>query len=125
MNIKVSSLKSSLSYGESFSSITSSFLKEIEDRIKTELVRTPLEDYNCDLKLIYIESGGSEGLFLNNFTSLKEPYYLLTNGSNNSLAASLEIMTYLKLHNLKGEVIHGDIDYVSSRILELVREKLC
>mgnify|MGYP003301395200 CR=1 FL=1 len=60
----------------------------------------PLDDYDCDLKLIFIESGGSEGLFLDGFKLLKAPYYLLTSGDNNSLAASLEILTYLNVNKL-------------------------
>ena len=69
--------------------------------------------YDCDLPLILIQSGGSEGLFLKQFSKLKEPYYLLTYGNNNSLAASLEILSYLKDNNLKGEVLHGSTDYLN------------
>ena len=54
------------------------------------------ELYDAYLSLILIQSGGSEGLFLENFDKLKEPYYLLTYGHNNSLAASLEILSYIK-----------------------------
>ena len=78
------------------------------------------ELYNADLSLILIQSGGSEGLFLSNFAKLKEPYYLLTYGHNNSLAASLEILSYIKDHNLDGEVLHGDTSYLSNRINELL-----
>lgn len=46
------------------------------------------ELYDGDLALILIQSGGSENLFLENFNKLKAPYYLLTYGHNNSLAAS-------------------------------------
>ena len=58
--------------------------------------------YDCDLPLILIQSGGSEGLFLENFKDLKPPFYLLAYGHNNSLAASLEILSYLKDNNLDG-----------------------
>ena len=75
--------------------------------------------YNCDLSLILIQSGGSEGLFLENFFKLKPPYYLLTYGHNNSLAASLEILSYLKDNNLAGEVLHGSNEYIINRIKEL------
>ena len=78
------------------------------------------ELYNADLSLILIQSGGSEQLFLNNLSKLKEPFYLLTYGNNNSLAASLEILSYIKDNNLKGEVLHGTTSYLIQRINELL-----
>ena len=74
------------------------------------------ELYNADLSLVLVQSGGSEGLFLKQFSKLKEPYYLLTYGNNNSLAASLEILSYLKDNDLNGEVLHGRTDYLNERI---------
>lgn len=119
MKIKRSSFKSTLSYSGEISEITKNYLVQVEKALGEELLASELSDYDCDLKLIYIESGGSEGLFLQNIDVLQEPYYFLTNGSNNSLAASLEILTYLNLHGKKGEVIHGDIAYVAERIRTL------
>ena len=46
----------------------------------------------------------------------------LTKGTNNSLAASLEIMTYLNIHNLKGEILHGSPRYISNRIKNIKEE---
>lgn len=117
MRIKVSGLKSSLSYSDSFTETTEAFIAAINGLNEgIVLERAGLSDYDCDLKLIYIESGGSEDLFLQNLDVLREPFYLLTNGMNNSLAASMEILTYMNLHGMKGEIIHGDIDYVAGRI---------
>ena len=79
--------------------------------------------YDCDLPLVLIQSGGSEGLFLENFSKLKPPFYLLTYGHNNSLAASLEILSYLKDNNLDGEVLHGSNEYIIKRIMELQNTK--
>ena len=44
------------------------------------------------------------------------PFYLLTSGKNNSLGASMEILSYLRLHNIKGEIIHGQPSYVARRL---------
>lgn len=81
------------------------------------------ELYDADLSLILVQSGGSEGLFLEQFPKFKEPYYLLTYGNNNSLAASLEILSYLKDNNLIGEVLHGSTDYLNERIDILLSNK--
>ena len=75
--------------------------------------------YDADLSLVLIQSGGSESLFLENFSKLKPPFYLLTYGHNNSLAASLEILSYLKDNNLDGEVLHGSNEYIINRIQKL------
>ena len=76
------------------------------------------------MSLVLIQSGGSEGLFLENLSKLKEPFYLLTYGHNNSLAASLEILSYLKDNNLEGEVLHGSNQYIIKRIRELTKSTI-
>ena len=125
MNIKISGLRSGLNYNDMLNPITGGFIAEIEEKLGCKLTMSDIDDYDCDLKLIFIQSGGSENLFLQNVDKLKEPYYLLTNGSNNSLAASLEIMTYITSNGKNGEILHGDVAYVADRIKTLVMtEKL-
>ena len=46
----------------------------------------------------------------------ERPFYLLTSGKSNSLAASMEILSYLHQHDLRGEIIHGSAEYISRRI---------
>ena len=121
--IKVSLLQSTLHESNKFNEENLGFIKRIEEELGEEIALSNISDYDCDLKLIFIASGGSEGLFLQNLKSLKEPYYLLTSGENNSLAASLEIMTYLNINHLEGEVLHGDVHYISKRIKELKKKE--
>lgn len=78
---------------------------------------------DCDLSLILVQSGGSEGKFLELFSKIKAPIYILTYGLNNSLAASIEILSFLKKNNIEGEILHGTKDYIVSRIKELGRKK--
>lgn len=119
MNVKISTLKSRLKHSEQFDSEISRFLSDIENKLHDKLTISPLSDYDCDLKLIFVETGGSEGLFLKNFELLREPYFILTNGSNNSLAASMEILTYLRQNGKNGEILHGSADYIAKRISQL------
>ena len=49
------------------------------------------------------------------------PFYLLTSGKSNSLAASMEILSYLRQNGFKGEIIHGTTDYISTRIQLLAK----
>lgn len=119
LSIKIATFKSRLQHSLEFEKEIQSFLESIEREIDVNLELADLDDYNCDLKLIFIQTGGSEGLFLENFSKLKEPYYLLTNGGNNSLAASLEILSFLNTNGKKGEILHGSISYIGQRIQEL------
>lgn len=121
MNIKVAAFQSRLQHSPEFNKEISEFIHGVETALGDRLVFTELEDYDCDLKLIFVQTGGSEGYFLQNFDKLKEPYYILTNGANNSLAASLEILTYLNLKNKKGEILHGDAEYIAKRIKTLAQ----
>ena len=80
------------------------------------------------LDLIYVRTGGAEGIFKALLPEMLargiERYYLLTSGKSNSLAASLEILSYLRQQGLQGEVLHGSDAYVAERIhvLEKVQE---
>ena len=85
------------------------------------------------LDLIYVRTGGAEGIFKQLLPDLLvrgvKRFLLLTSGQSNSLAASLEILSYLQQQGLQGEVLHGSADYLRRRIqaLETVavaREKL-
>ena len=76
--------------------------------------------------LIYIRTGGTEGAFKATFTSsdghlsLPElPILLLTSGKSNSLAASMEILSFLRQQGRRGEILHGSADYIAARILAL------
>ena len=75
------------------------------------------------LNLIFVRTGGTEGIFKALLPKLREksgrPFYLLTSGKSNSLAASMEILSYLRQNYLSGEIIHGSPEYITSRILLL------
>ena len=75
---------------------------------------------SADLSLIYVRTGGAEGIFQKLLPGMLEKgskvFYLLTSGKSNSLAASLEILSYLRQQGLKGEVLHGSPEYLRGRI---------
>jgi L-fucose isomerase-like protein len=99
---------------------TTKLLNEIEALGKYKFVLSNTTNfYNENLSLILVQSGGSEGYFLEMEQELKEPFYLLTYGSNNSLAASMEILTYLKNKDKKAEILHGSAKYIANRLKEI------
>ena len=75
------------------------------------------------LDLIFIRTGGTEGIFRQMLPILLEksskPFYLLTSGKSNSLAASMEILSFIQQNQLQGEIIHGSADYIRQRVLSL------
>ena len=83
-------------------------------------------DYGeAPLSLLFVRTGGTEGLFLRLLPQLRQqtdqPFYLLTSGTSNSLAASMEILSYLNAHRLRGEILHGDSAYLQHHISLLMR----
>lgn len=78
------------------------------------------EDYGTELSLIFVRTGGTEGLFKELLPTLqglsRQPILLLTSGKSNSLAASMEILSYLRQEGLRGEILHGSPSYIRSRI---------
>ena len=71
--------------------------------------------------IIYVRTGGTEGLFREQFFAdgrlcIPEPVRLLTSGKSNSLAASMEILSFLRRNGLRGEILHGSPEYIAERI---------
>jgi hypothetical protein len=124
MKINLLPIVSSLHNEVRINQETQSLLNEIEDNSEIRFSISGLTDfYRADLSLILVQSGGSEGQFLKLFNQLKEPYYLLTYGSNNSLAASMEILSYLNDLNKQAEILHGQPQYIIKRLNQLMERK--
>ena len=80
-------------------------------------------DYGSGDDIIYVRTGGTEGIFKSVFCkdgNLDIPggkkIKLLTSGKSNSLAASMEILSYLCQHNCPGEIIHGTAEQMASAL---------
>ena len=97
------------------------YIDSLSDALGEKLEKVSLDQYLADdFALLYVASGGSEGYFLEVFDQLKSRHcYILTSGDSNSLAASMEILSFLKKHGGSGEILHGDIEQVAGRIRAL------
>ncbi|MBQ1827026.1 MAG: hypothetical protein II126_03550 [Erysipelotrichaceae bacterium] len=95
-------------------------LKELQEKTGIDLPLVRIEEAgDCDLLLVFVAGGGTEGRFLEVLDRLPRPVFLLTVGKNNSLAASMEILSYLQQEGIEGEIIHGSFDYIARRIQNL------
>lgn len=117
--IAIYTLTSALHDEAAVSTVTREFLGS--PGIEYDFLGADFSDYGSHaLNLIYVRTGGTEGIFLRLLPELlaksKRPFYLLTSGKSNSLAASMEILSYLQQHNLSGEILHGNADYIARRI---------
>mgnify|MGYP003326044641 CR=1 FL=1 len=98
------------------------WIKKLSEMSGLQIEFTDKEHINdYDLILNFIGTGGSENYFLKDIDFLPKPVFLLTTGTNNSLAASMEIVCYLRQHDIPGEIIHGSDEYVVKRIGELAK----
>ncbi len=98
------------------------WLKKLSELTGFDFEVTDVEHINdYDMVVDFIGGGGTEGIFLKDMDKLPQPYFLLTTGANNSLAASMEILSYLRQHELPGEIIHGTDDFVAQRLKDLAQ----
>ncbi len=94
------------------------FIKTISDVLKEELVQVSAQEYAAaDFALLYVASGGSEGFFRQIWKDVcHKPCYILTSGENNSLAAAMEILSFIRKKGGLGEILHGTPLTIAERI---------
>ncbi len=133
--IAIYTLTSSLHDEQSVAKISDAFLSGIFPKGKYSYRGDDYTDFGStgSLDVIYVRTGGAEGIFKRLLPEMLAKgvtrYYLLTSGKSNSLAASLEILSYLQQQGLKGEVLHGTPEYLKKRLqllekLVMARRKL-
>jgi len=93
------------------------FINNIEEALgeEFECLDNDYSSYGShDTEIIYVRTGGTEGLFKS--LGINGYVKLLTSGDSNSLAASMEILSYLRQKGRHGEILHGSPDYIAGRI---------
>lgn len=119
MKIALYTLTSPLHDEKAVNAASSVFVAEIEKRLGFQM---DFRGYDFSaygsggMDVIYVRTGGTEGLFKEVFPRLGGNILLLTSGKSNSLAASMEILSYLNQQGRKGEIIHGSPDYIAERL---------
>lgn len=124
MNIALYTLTSPLHDEAAVNAVSKDFISSIEKEAgyRLDFKGADFNDYGThDLDIIYIRTGGTEGLFKEIFHKISDHVVLLTSGKSNSLAASMEILSYLNQKGRSGEILHGSAEYISSRINTLAK----
>lgn len=129
MNISVFSVSSQIN--QDLEQLTRQFFKDLEQEQVVLELQDPSRIQTADPCIVYIASGGSEIQFAGLMDRLQaEKIYLLTSGYSNSLAASLEILSYIRQHGKEGEIIHGNPKTCAGKLKAIVggtqaRKRIC
>lgn len=118
MIIHLISFASSLHKQTLLHNIHEAILNELEKYYTVKIVNYQDIDQlnNDDFKIIFIATGGVERLVIQQFERLPRPAILLADGMQNSLAAALEISTWLRARGMKSEILHGELSAIIQRI---------
>ena len=123
MDIAIYTLTSELHDDKAVDAVTREFLGSLG--IDYTLKGNDYADYGSHtLSVVYVRTGGTEGIFKRLLPQLRQQqsqtsFYLLTSGKSNSLAASMELLSYLQQNYMQGEIIHGSADYIARRLTTL------
>ena len=96
------------------------FIKDIEEAIGEpfDYRESDFSDFGAASDVIYVRTGGTEGIFKKVFEGHEGARVrLLTSGQSNSLAASMEILSWLNQQGLDGEIIHGSIKEIANELM--------
>ena len=97
------------------------FIDRINDELFSDDLMLVEDSLHAAFDIYFIETGGSENLFLKHFENVKVPVILLSNGQNNSLPASLEIKTYCSIHDIPAVILTGDEKKIAGVLKPLAR----
>ncbi len=86
------------------------FIEKIKQKLPEWNVSTSVK--NPDFVLFAVITGGTENKFKEIYKKYSPPYFILFNEFNNSLPAATEILSFLNMQNLEGELI--DINNLSA-----------
>lgn len=115
MNLRLIAFQSPLHPGTSLEEAHRPLLDGLRSRFNLELI-PPSMAQTGENAALFIASGGVEGLVREAFPNLPRPFLLLTDGQHNSLAASLEIASWLRRCGEDVEILHGDPEELAEHI---------
>lgn len=99
-------------------------ISELEKNFDRVNILTPAQGAElpeADFRALFIATGGVECQVKDDYHTLPEPTLLVADGTHNSLAASLEIASYLRSRGKASEVVHGTPAQISARLVQLSR----
>lgn len=96
------------------------FIKSVEKAVGAPFTHKDSDFSSYDKtenNIIYVRTGGTEGIFKSIFHPDGRAIRLLTSGKSNSLAASMEILSYLNQRGYPAEILHGNAEEIARRLI--------
>ena len=96
------------------------FIKSVEKAVGAPFTHKDSDFSSYDKtenNIIFLRTGGTEGIFKSIFSPDGRPIRLLTSGKSNSLAASMEILSYLNQRGYPAEILHGNAEEIARRLI--------
>ena len=96
------------------------FIKSVEKAVGAPFTHKDSDFSSYDKtenNIIYVRTGGTECIFKSIFRPDGRPIRLLTSGKSNSLAASMEILSYLNQRGYPAEILHGNAEEIARRLI--------
>ena len=101
---------------------TENFLSEIEKKCNIEFIKTDdIESCSNNRVIIFVKTGGTETDFLKIYPCLNDSIVILSTPDDNSLAASMEIASYVRRNKQKAVILHGETDYIAEKLGQIIR----
>ena len=122
MKLNLIVFSSSLSSRESIFNDHKEILNRIKDKFEVNYIfpESIGETLPSGTTMVFVGSGGVEEMVKANIGRILSYIMLIADGLKNSLAASLEILSWMRIVGRNGRVIHGDLDFMMHEITEYV-----
>lgn len=94
--------------------------KSLSEKLGYEVSFVSEEELKSErCKYIFVASGGSAQAFKHIFSMMPGPFVFITTQSNNSLAASMEELSYVQINGQAGRIVHGSVDEMAAQLEEI------
>ncbi len=118
MKLNLITFASSLASRESIFTDHHELLDAINEKYEVNYIFPEEQDnrWADGATMVLVGSGGVEEMVKANIDRLPSYVVLIADGLKNSLAASLEILSWMRQNNRHGRVLHGPVDYIMQGI---------
>jgi len=127
MKVGMYSLFSPIHDEETISQTLEQFIKDLGNNIEIEEIDDDVlssqQKNEYDLITVFVKTGGTENLFKDIFDKLDGQVILVATSLHNSLAASMEILSWVKSQNRKGKILHGTPNEIANEMRKLIKIK--
>jgi|AntRauTorckE6833_2_1112554.scaffolds.fasta_scaffold00020_13 L-fucose isomerase-like protein len=127
MKVGIYSLSSPIHDEDSISQTLEQFLKELSHELDIieidEEILTSKKKENYDLIAVFVKTGGTENLFKEIYGKLDGTITLIATSLHNSLAASMEILSWVNTQGKKGRILQGKPKTIAEDLKNLIKVK--